>query len=73
MHDQLWTINGEEIWLIHGQYLNEIWRGWQIDGQIGCIDRELDGSPRNKQIAQQCLDFITKKFEEMNNYKLKCQ
>jgi len=72
MHDNLWTINGEEVWLIHGQYLNEIWRGWQIDGQIGCIDRELDGSPRNKQIAQQCLDFITKKFEEMNNYKLKC-
>lgn len=71
MHDELWTINGEEIWLIHGQYLNPIWRGWQIDGQIGCIDRELDGSERNKQIAQQCLDFITKKFEEMNNYKLK--
>jgi hypothetical protein len=70
MHDQLWTINGEEIWLIHGQYLNPIWRGWQIDGQIGCIDRELDGSFRNKQIAQQCLDFITKKFEEMNEYKI---
>jgi hypothetical protein len=71
MHDQLWTINGEEIWLIHGQYLNPIWRGWQIDGQIGCVNRELDGSPRNKQIAEQCLDFITKKFEEINKYKIK--
>jgi hypothetical protein len=67
MHDKLWTINGEEIWLIHGQYLNELWRQWQIDGQIGCIDRELDGSPRNKQIAQSCLDFITQKFGELND------
>jgi hypothetical protein len=66
LHDNLWTINGEEIWCIHGQYLNPIWRGWQIENQIGCIDRELDGSPRNKQIAQQCLAYITKYFEKLN-------
>jgi hypothetical protein len=68
MHDGLWTINGEEIWVIHGQYLNQIWRGWQIDNQIGCVDRELDGSLRNKQIAQSCLDFIVAYANKMLNY-----
>ena len=66
MHDKLWTINGEEIFLIHGQYLNPIWRKWQIEGQNGCIKRELDNSARCKQIAQQCLEQIVRYFEKMN-------
>jgi hypothetical protein len=70
MHDNLWTINGEEIWVIHGQYLNPIWLGWQIENQLGCVDRELDGSPRCKQIAENCLEFTRKHFEKMNNFKV---
>ena len=70
-HEMLWTINGEEIWVIHGQFLNEIWLGWQRDGQEGCIDRELDGSPRCKQIAEQCLGYLVGHFEKMSKYKIK--
>lgn len=66
MHDNLWTINGEEIWLVHGQYLNEIWRGWQIEGQDRCIDRELDGSPRCKFIMNQCMEYLHNYFEKVS-------
>jgi len=71
IHDQLFTINGEPIWVIHGQYLNPIWQGWQVDGQMGMIDRELDGSARCKQIAGQCMDFLIRYFRKMNEYKIK--
>lgn len=62
MHGNLWTINGEEIWVIHGQFDKENWQGWQIEGQLGCIDRELDGSPRCKDMARNCLDFLVRYF-----------
>lgn len=72
MHDELWTINGEEIWLIHGQFNNETWRGWQMGGQYGCIKRELDDSPRCKQIAKQCMETLVGYFNKMNeNHKIK--
>lgn len=70
-HGQWWTINGEEIWVIHGQYLNKIWLGWQRDNQDLCIDRELDGSPRCKQVAKQSLEQIVELFKKMSTYKIK--
>ena len=71
MHDNLWTINGEEIWVIHGQYLNPIWQGWQIDGQMGMIDRELNGSETCKDTSRRCLEFLIGYFKKMSEYKVK--
>lgn len=71
MHDKLFTINGEEIWVIHGQFPNSIWRGWQIDGQMGCIQRELDNSPRCQELAKQSLEFLTSYWKKMSEYKIK--
>ena len=71
MHGKLWTINGEEIWVIHGQWPNEIWKGWQIEGQMKCIDRELNGSERCKQIARACYEQLENYWKKMSNYKLR--
>jgi len=71
MHGNLWTINGEPIYVIHGQFNSPLWRQWQIEGQLRCIDRELDGSPRCKKIAQDCLEFLTSYWQKMFEFKLK--
>ena len=57
-HDRLFTEDGEEIFMIHGQWWNFTWRGWQIDGQMGMIEREMDKSPRAKNIAQQSFELV---------------
>ena len=57
-HDQLFTEDGREIFMIHGQWWERVWRGWQIDGQMGMIEREMDNSQRAKSIAQQSFDLV---------------
>ena len=71
MHGKLWTINGEEIWVIHGQWNSDIWRGWQLEGQMKCINRELNGSERCKQIARACYEQLENYWKKMSNYKLR--
>ena len=71
LHNKLFTINGEPIFVIHGQFNLPLWRQWQIEGQLRCIDRELDGSPRCKKISRECLEFLTSYWEEMSKFKLK--
>ena len=70
MHNELWTINGFPIFVIHGQFNSPLWKKWQIGGQMECIDRELDGSPRCKQIATQCLEILVRYWEKMSKYKI---
>jgi len=69
-HGKLFTINGEEIFAVHGQYNSEIWKGWQLEGQMKCIDRELDGSPRCKEIAKACYEQLENYWKKMSNYKI---
>lgn len=53
MHDKPFTEDGEEINVIHGQYWNKKWRGWQTENQIGMIKREFNNSDsyRNRSLG----------------------
>lgn len=64
MHGQIFTEDGQEVNIVHGQFWNRTWRGWQIDGQMGMIEREFDNSARYKSISQGSFEFICKKFKE---------
>jgi len=64
-HGRLFTEDGREIFMIHGQWWNKIWRGWQIDNQMGMIDREINGSQRCKQIAQESFDLVCKWYKDI--------
>jgi len=71
IHGKLFSMNGEPIYVIHGQFGSPVWRKWQIDNQLRCIDRELDGSLNCKRIAQQSFEFLVSYWEEMSRYKIR--
>jgi hypothetical protein len=71
MHGNLWTVNGEELFVLHGQFLSSVWQGWQLDGQLKMIDRELNGSETCKALARNCLAFLVDYVKKMAEYKVK--
>lgn len=64
MHGQLFTEDGQEVNVVHGQFWNVTWRGWQINGQMGMIEREFDNSPRYKQISTGSFELICRWYRK---------
>ena len=58
IHGMLFTEDGQEVNVVHGQFWNKTWRGWQVDGQMGMIKREFDDSPRYKQISLASFEHV---------------
>lgn len=64
MHDRPFTEDGEEINIVHGQYWNKTWRGWQIENQLGMIDREFEGSPSMKSRAKGSFELVLRWYKK---------
>lgn len=64
-HGQLFTEDGEEINVVHGQWWNKTWRGWQIDNQIAMIGREFDDSESYKNRARGSFEHVLNWYKKM--------
>lgn len=65
IHGMLFTEDGQEVNVVHGQFWNVTWRGWQVDGQMGMIEREFDNSQRYKQISLGSFEFVCRWYKKM--------
>lgn len=59
----IWTEDGQEIYIVHGQYWEPVWRGWQTDNQTRMIDREFEGSPSYKSRSTMSFALLCEHFE----------
>jgi hypothetical protein len=64
LHGRPFTEDGEEINIIHGQYWNATWRGWQIENQLGMVRREFDASPGYLSRSKGSFETILRWYEE---------
>lgn len=62
-HGVPFTEDGEEINIIHGQYWNKKWRGWQIDNQHGMIKREFDNSKSYHSRSDGSFEYLLRLWE----------
>ena len=64
IHGMLFTEDGQEVNVVHGQFWNVTWRKWQIEGQMGMIEREFDNSQRYKSISQGSFEFVCRWYKK---------
>lgn len=63
IHGKLCTEDGEEIFVVHGQWWNKTWRGWQIENQLGMVDREFDGSESYKSRSKASFEHVLERYK----------